>query len=271
MERFRYGDVLLDEASILRRPPHFVRPDQLLALEAIVWSTDMLEAAYHDACDVGLRLSQKMDFGRRDRAAMLSNVWVMVDQLHALRQLMPLLTQRGEDRSKLSFFKLSQPVYRLRNAMDHLASKLNNLSKKKATGPLLGTVKYFVPTEFRENPDGISTLLAGTYTVLTAGWQGQELSSPIGPPPKIVMSKTIDLIELEAFGETMEFSPVLASLRAALRMFESQIGPEIEAHANQRKSDLYDRENVFRSRSGDLLAHFKWAFSPDEVEPLNDS
>jgi hypothetical protein len=211
---------MLPDDSFLRRLPAFLVPIDRLRLEAIVFSSDVLSNAYQSLCEVAARFDHFRPFSTRERIALFSCVWTIVDQLDALRQLIQGLTNKTPGPNPpQKFLDLSQNARHMRNCMDHLNGNLKNLSKKDRRIPLFGTVAYFVVGAGDVRDDsGARIVTGGTAVVVTAGSiAADELRMLVSlPQGNQAVQIPVGQFRFDAFDCRLDIDAVLLSLETTL-------------------------------------------------------
>ncbi len=142
-------------------------PKKRIALEAISFSLDSIEQSYTRLINIlstyqNIQQLQKMQ--RSDRINVFSGIWSIIDNGHAIIQLMHGAEKKTQQDKEMKLDVLVEAVESetnravvsynasygrtvgsLRNQMDHLSGNLNKLSNKKASQePLFGTLSYIL-------------------------------------------------------------------------------------------------------------------------------
>jgi hypothetical protein len=136
---------MLPDNSFLRRLPANLAPVNRIRLEALVFSSDALIHAYLSLCELAARVSDTdHSFTPRDRMALFSYAWMIVDQLHVLRQLIRAIVNDPPGPNQAKFLELSESAHLMRNRMDHLAGLVKTSRRKKDHGrPFLARSRIF--------------------------------------------------------------------------------------------------------------------------------
>ena len=83
------GEKLVSDGSFLRRMPQVVPIKERMRLDAIVTAADIIEQSFNVLRTVTAEISTEIEkFGNIERAYIISQCWTLVDQLHAIRQLL---------------------------------------------------------------------------------------------------------------------------------------------------------------------------------------
>ena len=215
------GEKLVSDDSYLRKLPVALPLKERMRFDAIVTSADIINQAYNAlrqlSMDAGIDLDK---FTNSARAYALSQCWTLVDQIHAARQL--LLPPRGMDGGTLTqaFLDASSPATKLRNDMDHLADKLDNLSKRKGLRlPVFGCLSYYYSAEPGAD-EGY------TVTIMSGALHGDDLMPSVNPFNKHFTPPT-GLFTFWAFDNELEFGRAIGALRDWIRGVESNLESDI--------------------------------------------
>jgi hypothetical protein len=162
---------MLPDDSYLRRLPGALDPIERLRFESIVFSSDVVSNAYQALCELAGQFDVSHPFSTRQRAALFSHAWTIVDQLHVLRQFVLAISNKNPGPNQQKFLDLSANARLMRNRMDHLSGLMKNLSKEKGRQiPLFGAITYFLvgPNDVRA-VGGERIVTGGTCVTVTAG------------------------------------------------------------------------------------------------------
>lgn len=226
------GEELVGADSYLRRLPIALLLKERLRFDAIVTASDIIGQAFNSlrqfTAEVGIDLDK---FSNGGRAFALSQCWTLVDQLHAVRQL--LKPPHGKDAKPFAkaFLDAALPATNLRNVMDHLASNLDNLAKSQGSKlPLFGSLSYFYSPE--PSPVG-----GNIVTIMSGALHGNDVMPCINPLGRDLTLPT-GLFTLSSSEHRLEFAQAIGALRDWIRMVESRIESDIRAQlAKQAKSE----------------------------------
>jgi hypothetical protein len=244
---------MLSVDAFFRQVPKALAPKQRLimegagwAIDSIYWSFDQAKAAARDS---------KFDATAHDiEHGMFVSCWSIVDQCHMLRKLLGELPLSPEGPTR-TFIDKYENVTLIRNAMDHLHDKLDNLTKsKKQSPPVFGALSYCVVADddFIELPDGtkmlagcsVATLTAGSLTLNNHAW---NIANPAGKKIEI----PVGCFEFNAFDYTISFSELIEDLNALVAHYDTEIRRKVEdgirAQAQERGIDA---DKVLKERGG---------------------
>jgi hypothetical protein len=237
---------MLPDDSFLRRLPASLDPIVRLRFEAIVFSSDVLSNAYQSLCEVAARFDHSRSFSTRERIALFSSVWTIVDQLHVLRQLIQAMTNKTPGPNQQRFLDLSQNATLMRNRMDHLSGNLKNLSAQKGRQiPLFGTVAYFfVSAGDVQDDSGARIVTGGTAVVLSAGSIADDklLMSVSLPQRNQDVRIPVGQFLFDAFKWRLDIDAALLSLGTTLvgtaRKVEDNLMDQLKALSEQAGKDV---------------------------------
>jgi len=130
--------------SYVLRPPTFFKPENRICMEAATFAMRSAEAALYTIREITARRDvEREDFSEIEMVTLHTCSWVIVDQIHALRQLLQALNIHAAHFSA-AFFERYEAATFIRNAMDHLKDNVANLaSAKKARPTIFGVLSYF--------------------------------------------------------------------------------------------------------------------------------
>lgn len=136
------GEGLISDESYLRKLPVALAVEERLRYDAIVTAADIIAQSFGLLRQFTAQAkAEPENFNNGLRAFLLSLCWTIVDQLHAIRQLVK--TKRPGPLT-LAFMEAAAPATLLRNAMDRLAGNLKNVSSSKGLkNPLVGSLSNF--------------------------------------------------------------------------------------------------------------------------------
>lgn len=249
------GDQLISDESFLRRLPVAVAAKDRVRFDAIVTASDIISQAFNAlrgfATGAGVDLEK---FTNAARAFALGQCWTMVDQLHAIRQLIRPGENGKPGPLSQALLEAAQPATMMRNSMDHLAAKLDNLSKRKGfRSPLFGTLSYFYTTDAEPRGGSMVTIMAGSLM----GEEAMALTNPLGREFAI----PVGLFTLAAFGYGIEFGTAIGSLRDWLQATEVSTEQDILEHVNAQAKSPEHREKLLESMGGGMtiIANIEFA------------
>jgi hypothetical protein len=237
---------MLPDDSYLRRLPGALDPIERLRFESIVFSSDVVSNAYQALCELAGQFDVSHPFSTRQRAALFSHAWTIVDQLHVLRQFVLAISNKNPGPNQQKFLDLSANARLMRNRMDHLSGLMKNLSKEKGRQiPLFGAITYFLvgPNDVRA-VGGERIVTGGTCVTVTAGSvpDGKLLLALNAPHPNQQVRIPVGQFRLEAFDWTLDIDATLASLRTTLNGTATKISEsltdQLKAESARTGTDL---------------------------------
>lgn len=237
------GAQLVSNESFLRRLPIAFDLEGRFRTDAIVIACDILGQAYQDLFHLGVRTGSDVgSLGHAGRASAIGLCWLIVDQLHAVRQLVRPPAQQAIGPIMQRFLDMSAPATDLRNKMDHLNTNLRNLgSKKGIRSPLFGAISYVLSNENPETGGLLVTISSGTL-------QGGEVFPAVNPAGRNYTTP-VGLLQLYAFDIIFEFSPALAALQDFVQHNERRFEEKVQAAAAE---EALKGEHTIE----ELMAHF---------------
>jgi hypothetical protein len=230
-----------------------------MRFDAIVTAGDIIEAAFralrefttYAGCDLA-----RSD--NRGRAFALTQCWTLVDQLHAIRQLLQTSAPGPLGPLANAFLGAAEVATKLRNDMDHLAKKLDNLSKAKGhKSPLFGSLSYFYAPTPDPARDGGHIVL-----IMSGALHGSDMMPMVNPGGRSFTLPT-GLFTLSAFGCELEFAPAIGALRDWLRHSETNIEADIRKQLAAVGSSPEDTERAMMSLGGGLAVIADFSFHPE--------
>lgn len=209
---------MLSENSILRRIPSTLDPKQILFIDGIRHSVEMIDLAYSRLRKslTHLALSQiTPDDLRQMSTHVFLDAWAMVDAIDRFRMLysqMPGMTAVHSEPKIKPLNEVTQPFRELRNVADHLSQRADFVVSRN--GSALGVLTWI--TGFEINPTAIwlCTLRPGTIKTVPEFRQESILTTIDWPT---------DQISLSAGGFEGNLSTVLPHIKLRIKHFESQL------------------------------------------------
>ena len=240
------GEGLISDESYLRRLPVALTVEERMRCDAIVTAADIITQSFGLLRQFTVQAKAETEnFNNGLRAFLLSLCWTIVDQLHAIRQL---LKAKKQGPLTLAFMEASAAATLLRNAMDHLAGNLKNVSSTNGhKNPLFGSLSYF------HTPDAISATSGGEIiTIMSGALHGKDLFPMINPVGQSFTLPT-GLFTFSAFGQQLEFGQVIGTLRELLRKMESSMESDIRKQVEERAKTPEEIEQAMATLGGGLV------------------
>lgn len=215
-----HGQQIVAPDAFVRKLPQVVSVKQRLAWDALVMACDIMADAYRRIRNAAIARGLAFDgLEELEIAPSIGCCWMIIDQLHAVRQLMPFLANMNPPLGPLcqAFIDKSATTFAMRNKMDHLKDNIGNLSAMKGPrSPLFGSLSYFHISEAKNE--------TGHSIVLYSGALIEETRVPIVNPAEKTFVVPVGLFKFSAFGLDLFFEPALS----ALHDWISAVTPDIE-------------------------------------------
>ena len=251
------GEGLIGDESYLRRLPVAFPIEERMRYDAIVTAADIIAQSFSMLQHLTSEAKAETEnFNYGLRAILLSLCWTIVDQLHAIRQLLrakkagPLIT---------AFMEAAATATLLRNKMDHLSVNLKNASSSKGLkNPLFGSLSYFYAPDAASAADGgeIITIMSGALH----GGDKLPLINPVGHSYTVPTS----LFTLSAFGADLEFGHVIGTLRDLMWKIESSIETDIRKQVEAQARTPEEIDQAMASLGGGLIIIASISFDSTE-------
>ena len=242
------GEPLVSDESFLRKLPVALHVKERLRYDAFVIAADIIAQAFSLLRQFTAQAGNEMEnFTNGFRAHALSLCWTMVDQLHAIRQLLqpPGGTKSGPFTQ--AFLDAAESATSLRNRMDHLADNLDNLSKTKGSKPpLFGSLSYFHAAD-----PGAAEKRGNIITIMSGSLHGKHTMPCVNPAGRAFTLPT-GLFTLSAFGLDLDFGSAIGALRDLIQRMESTMEDDLRGQLDQLAVSPEDAEEAMKSHGGGL-------------------
>lgn len=194
---------MIAPGSLLDRIPQEVERRQILNLEAIVLSLQLIETDYRS---IESRLTGR-DPEEEDITTILGAAWGIVDASHRLRLLVGALPGLTHNPPYESFMRALRPVENLRHGLQHLDERIASLAAENS--PVWGYLTWLEPIP--ENKILSRLMVPGSIA------EGMSLSviNPIGKE----IHAPFDHLHLNAFEQELN----LSALRRSCQTFVSRL------------------------------------------------
>jgi hypothetical protein len=236
--------------------PHALEPRARLILEASGWAIDSILISLADLAAVASAMpltEPSIELEHR----LFVHCWSIVDQCHMLRSVLQRLPPTAHKDIDM-FVEKTEKFTLLRNSMDHLSEKLDNLVKAKvAMPPIFGAVSWI-----RVDAENILDDRITGYTVWNVS-SGTVLHKPewtvLHPASELAASEAVSNFVFEAFDHCVDLSALAADIGLLLDHFEQVVKPRVESNIREgAKSHGIDPEEALKMRgSGGLKIGFK--------------
>ena len=190
--------------SYVLRPPTVFKPEDRICMEAATFAMRSAESALHSIRDITVKHDvEREDFSEIAMITLHACSWIVVDQIHALRQLLRTLKIHEEHFSGI-FFKRYEAATLMRNAMDHLKDQVGNLARAKKPRPTIsGVLSYFKYVGVR--PDTANGHYGKVFIVPFGHFLQKQHNFPgVNPAGKRFRRDTTDLFMFSAFDWRLE-------------------------------------------------------------------
>lgn len=214
-----HESLIVPEEDIWRNLPLEFPTEDRLRVEAITFATDILCLALSDLRQIARPLGKdatNITFEQRMR--MFSHCWTIVDQMHAIRQMLNRMLD-GEPGPEQALFLREYDVSRaLRNKMDHLNGNIKNLSASGLQMPVHGVFSYFVPDlDYPLLECDPSVFVRGYAISVTSGSMvGSNLEVTGQWPGTEFISDEASHLVFSAFGLSLPLDAIIDDLRGQL-------------------------------------------------------
>lgn len=254
------GEQLVADDSYLRRLPVALVTKERMRFDAVVTAADIITEAFGALRQFTAHAAVDLDkFSNGGRAFALSQCWAMVDQLHAIRQLLPAGGKRAGPFSQ-ALIDAAQPATSLRNAMDHLAANLDNLSKQKGLKPpLFGSLSYFYAPNAEAVAEG-----GHIVTIMSGALHGAD-SFPIVNPLNREFTLPTGLFTLSGFGHELDYGHAIGALRNWLRRVEATIENDIRSKLVEHARSADQAEKAMATLGGGLTMIAAVSFDDEDA------
>lgn len=245
-----HGQQIVAQDAFVRKLPQVVSVKQRLAWDALVMASDIMADAYRRIRNAAIARGLEFDgLEELEIAPSIGCCWTIIDQLHAVRQLMPFLANMNPPLGPLcqAFMEQSASTFEIRNKMDHLSANMGNFSIMTGPrSPLFGSLSYFHISE-AENETGHSI-------VLYSGALIEGTRVPIVNPAEKTFVVPVGLFKFTAFGRDLFLELTLG----ALLEWISAVAPDIEDQV-RNQSHQYAIEHGLNL--DELMASARGAFA----------
>jgi len=205
-------DPLVADTSILRRLPSNLNERDVVILDAVRYSLEMVDIAHRRLLQAALGASaREVDSYNRVGAALLIDAWSIVDSINRLVLLLGCLRKAKRHPTVQILTRAAETATQLRNGAQHLDNEINTLVQSQR--PAWGSLSWLFMPEAA--PRGtIVIFVSGTIRTME-----QPLVNPIGKNIRF----PIDLITLTAHGASLCLSDVMRTLPSVVQTLEQSI------------------------------------------------
>jgi len=208
---------IIPPECFLRKVPRSLSPDQRLSLDAIRAATDMFELSLNRMESLALSISPNIQlaFASGLMPALFVDAWAAVMNFDAIGEIVKFMDIKSAE--SIAFQREGDHVRSLRNKFQHFPQNLVNRSKLKGPRfPQYGAITWtYTP---KPDPDtDVSVVLCN----LCANTEQMEMRS-INPAGRNI-SRPIGCIELQAYGITIEFENLIATLQCFIDFINKKV------------------------------------------------
>jgi hypothetical protein len=206
---------MLPEDAFLRRLPMCLDPAQSVQVEALVFSSDAIDANLDIIKRETLKYREAIcDAPYPVRVGLFTSAWAIVDCVHVARQViraLDYLTPVASD-----FLSKYESAAKLRNKMDHLTSNASNIANAKGRPPVFGTLSYVCIPErnVRTTETGAFAFDGGGTVLLSTGrFAAGGVITFVNPADVQPMTGRVSSFLLSAFDHSINLNEVADNLR----------------------------------------------------------
>lgn len=254
------GEQLVADQSFLRRLPVALIAKERLRFDAIVTASDISQQSFNSLRKIALEIKDDIsELGNEGRAFALSQCWTLVDQLHAIRQLLipPAKLAAKPGPFTKALLDSTKVASLLRNKMDHLSENLQNLSAQKGPrSPLYGSLSYFYSETYPLTGGSIVTIMSGAL-------HGEDTLPCVNPLERSI-TLPVGQFTLTAFQLSIEFGHCLGTLREWLKVNEEKIEIDIRDQLRSQVANEDEIEKAMATLGGGLAVVAKIEFIADD-------
>jgi hypothetical protein len=247
---------VLPPDSFFRQIPHALETRARLILEAVGWAIDSILISFDDLKTVALATSSSEASGELDHR-LLVHCWSIVDQCHMLRSLLQRLSKTPHSDID-QFVEKTEPFTLVRNSMDHLSDRLDNMLKAKISKPpVFGAVSWIGITSENVRDHQLAGYTLWNVSSGTVVAQPQWAIAPVGVR-EINSGEPVSHFKFEAFDHFLDISELIEEIGRLVDHFEGIVKPRIEGNIREgAKKRGLDPDEVLKARgSGSLKMGF---------------
>ncbi len=235
---------IIGEQSPLRRLPSRLDGEQLMYLSGIRYAVEMLDLAYERLKISLLWLTEtEPPYDAPTFTSAFQDAWTMVDSGNRLRVLadrMPQVKKKAPQHQLL--IRGLKPLEDLRHAVQHLDTELQKWKEHPDDLAVWGSLGWVAkPTSVAENH-----MMA---CVAVAGAVRRQKGTPIPNPAGRLMTLPVDLVQLTAFGTSVELSDVWTTVETWVGDLESVLTPAFDEEKTLA-SDMVVKITIDSSNDG---------------------
>jgi hypothetical protein len=241
---------MITENSFFNKIPQAIDLEQRLILEGVGWAIQMLSLSYDKLKAAASRVDVASNTYPTSQATeMFACCWSIIDQCHMLRKLLERMNPITGGLAA-TFIEKSEAATLIRNAMDHLHQKIQNIANKKdPMPPLFGALSFAVigNEDMSDSGTGPVVITGCKLVVLTAG----ALTHPthrfqISSPPGRLTEIPLGMFQFTAFEHRIDVSEMMIDLAALVAHFDTVVKSDQEQQLREfaRKNNLEEDKVV---------------------------
>jgi len=208
--------MIIKEDSPIRRLPHSLDPKQMLFLNAIQYSVEMADLAFHRLTANLQSITTENPSSRPhiNFLAAVQDAWSIVDSLYRLRCLLRQMPGFKKNIPEIQvFLRKTKTIEHLRNAIQHLDRQIESLLEAKL--PVLGVLGWC--SFWAKDSKMVSSWAIVPGSLVRSG--EHSLVNPLGRPCDVPLG----LITLETSGYSNCLSESMRALEPLIGELESQL------------------------------------------------
>ncbi|MGH1456583.1 MAG: hypothetical protein ACRBDI_07370 [Alphaproteobacteria bacterium] len=272
------------KGDFLGNLPRTFNPKQRIAFEAIGFSIEAVHLRY---CSILDQLSQYNDheilnqIPALERVNLFSNIWSMIDQAHAINQLLYQSAKKNKGAKADDFgvslegtkvasaieeyhSSFSGVLKSLRDNMDHLAGNLDKLAAKKGSqDPMYGSLSYIL-----SNPEGLSNKKMGVVVLSSGSFIREKHNFNAVNPANLggkSISVPVDHLELSAFGYKIDLSELYHKIMQLKHLVNTEMAKIFEKEFKKYADDKGIKyEDMFMSLPGAFTGYMQMKLVSEE-------
>jgi hypothetical protein len=250
---------MIKDDSFFKNIPAALDLKQRLTWEAAGWAIQMISLSFDRLRSAASRIDAASSTYPTSLAPeIFASCWSMIDQCHMLRQILASTSPRPGGVTQ-NFIDKFEAVTLIRNVMDHLHTNIDNLANsKKPMPPVFGALSFcaianedlIIEANVAEPTARECRIVTLTAGALTHPQTRFRAANPLGR----LLELPVGLFQFEAFKNVVDFSDLIASLKALVHHFDTVVKPdqEIQLRDFARQNNL-DEEKILTESNVSLM------------------
>lgn len=212
--------MIIDENSPLRRRPS-INPEQTLFLDGICYSIEMADLAYcrlrNTLNSMSINCVNRLPSKHIYSVSAILDAWSIIDSLDRLRGFLHCAEFVKKDLLPVNdpLTQHFNTVRLLRNSIQHIPQNVNKLIGNNKNHTILGSLSWFIFTDFKK--------MEGMCCTFTAGTAIQNTKIPMLNPAGKNIESPLDLITLSTSKYSICFSELMKYIKLMAIDIEKQI------------------------------------------------